>query len=236
MSSDDEDYGFRILKERRRKERNRIFIILQNNDMEILKEIPISIKLKNNKNELITMEAKIKDRAEAQDQLNNSYYLLEIKNIDYTLDSSKPYIQKWVDLEQHGWMIYDIDKIIADNINRENNSPHRQMVIELKKLNQNVEQHHQMVMELKKLNQNVEHLIKLDEIKRNRIVIPQLGAKINRSRRKLGRKSITKPKTKISKTKIAKTKSTKTKNICWKGYHRVKGTAPYSKHSCAKNK
>ena len=25
------------------------------------------------------------------------------------------------------------------------------------------------------------------------------------------------------------------KSICWKGYHRVKGTRPYSKGSCAKN-
>ena len=27
----------------------------------------------------------------------------------------------------------------------------------------------------------------------------------------------------------------KGKSICWKGYHRVKGTAPYTKGSCAKN-
>ncbi len=25
------------------------------------------------------------------------------------------------------------------------------------------------------------------------------------------------------------------KSICWKGYHRVRGTSPYSKGSCAKN-
>ena len=25
------------------------------------------------------------------------------------------------------------------------------------------------------------------------------------------------------------------KNICWNGYHRVAGTATYSKHSCVKN-
>jgi hypothetical protein len=25
------------------------------------------------------------------------------------------------------------------------------------------------------------------------------------------------------------------KSMCWKGYHRVKGTAPYTKHSCTKN-
>lgn len=25
------------------------------------------------------------------------------------------------------------------------------------------------------------------------------------------------------------------KSICWTGYHRVKGTKPYSKHSCKKN-
>ena len=30
-------------------------------------------------------------------------------------------------------------------------------------------------------------------------------------------------------------KKSKKRSICWKGYHRVKGTAPYSKHSCAKN-
>ena len=27
----------------------------------------------------------------------------------------------------------------------------------------------------------------------------------------------------------------KGRSICWQGYHRVRGTAPYSKHSCAKN-
>jgi hypothetical protein len=30
-------------------------------------------------------------------------------------------------------------------------------------------------------------------------------------------------------------RSTKKKSICWKGYHRVKGTVPYSKGSCAKD-
>ena len=28
----------------------------------------------------------------------------------------------------------------------------------------------------------------------------------------------------------------KSKNICWKGYHRVKGTVAYSKKSCVKDK
>jgi hypothetical protein len=27
----------------------------------------------------------------------------------------------------------------------------------------------------------------------------------------------------------------RSKNICWKGYHRVKGTSPFSKHSCKKS-
>jgi hypothetical protein len=31
-------------------------------------------------------------------------------------------------------------------------------------------------------------------------------------------------------------KKTNSKSICWKGYHRVKGTEPYSKKSCVKNK
>jgi len=26
------------------------------------------------------------------------------------------------------------------------------------------------------------------------------------------------------------------KTVCWKGYHRVKGTEPYAKKSCVKNK
>ena len=30
-------------------------------------------------------------------------------------------------------------------------------------------------------------------------------------------------------------KSSKKRSICWKGYHRVKGTVPYSKGSCAKD-
>jgi hypothetical protein len=41
---------------------------------------------------------------------------------------------------------------------------------------------------------------------------------------------------KSSKRKSSKRKSSKSKSICWKGYHRVKGTQPYSKHSCVKNK
>lgn len=36
-------------------------------------------------------------------------------------------------------------------------------------------------------------------------------------------------------SKRTRTKKSTTKNSCWKGYHRVKGTAPYSKHSCVKN-
>lgn len=36
-----------------------------------------------------------------------------------------------------------------------------------------------------------------------------------------------------SKSKKNKKRSAK-KNICWKGYYRVKGTEPYSKHSCRK--
>ena len=31
-------------------------------------------------------------------------------------------------------------------------------------------------------------------------------------------------------------KSKQIKRTCWKGYHRVKGTVPYSKKSCVKNK
>ena len=31
-------------------------------------------------------------------------------------------------------------------------------------------------------------------------------------------------------------KKSKQKRLCWKGYHRVKGTVPYSKKSCVKNK
>ena len=31
-------------------------------------------------------------------------------------------------------------------------------------------------------------------------------------------------------------RKSKRKTICWKGYHRVKGTTPYAKHSCIKNK
>ena len=30
-------------------------------------------------------------------------------------------------------------------------------------------------------------------------------------------------------------KNPRKRSICWKGYHRVKGTSPYSKGSCAKN-
>jgi len=28
----------------------------------------------------------------------------------------------------------------------------------------------------------------------------------------------------------------RSRSICWEGYHRVKGTKPYSKGSCTKNK
>ena len=38
-----------------------------------------------------------------------------------------------------------------------------------------------------------------------------------------------------SSKKLSK-KKTNSKSICWKGYHRVKGTEPYSKKSCVKNK
>ena len=37
------------------------------------------------------------------------------------------------------------------------------------------------------------------------------------------------------KRRSPKRRSPKRKSICWKGYHRVKGTVPYSKGSCAKN-
>jgi hypothetical protein len=42
-----------------------------------------------------------------------------------------------------------------------------------------------------------------------------------KTRRKTARKSLRVPKERTG--------------SCWKGYHRIKGTMPYSKHSCAKN-
>ncbi len=42
------------------------------------------------------------------------------------------------------------------------------------------------------------------------------------------------PKKRSPKKRSPKKQSPK-KNICWKGYHRVKGTLPYSKKSCVKN-
>ena len=36
-------------------------------------------------------------------------------------------------------------------------------------------------------------------------------------------------------SRSTKKRSTKKKSICWEGYHRVKGTVPYSKGSCAKD-
>ena len=40
---------------------------------------------------------------------------------------------------------------------------------------------------------------------------------------------------KISPKKRSFKRSPKKRFICWKGYHRVKGTVAYSKHSCVKD-
>ena len=54
--------------------------------------------------------------------------------------------------------------------------------------------------------------------------------------RKTSNRKTSNQKTSNRKTTNQKTKQNKKKkNICWKGYHRVKGTAPYTKKSCAKD-
>ncbi len=44
------------------------------------------------------------------------------------------------------------------------------------------------------------------------------------------------PRKKSVKKSVKKLRQSPKKNVCWKGYHRVKGTVPYEKHSCVKNK